>query len=226
MPKGHILIVEDEEEIADLLRDYLFNEGYTVSWLENGDAVIPHIKKSPPALILLDILLPGTDGTEICREVRKFSKVPIIMLTAKVEEIDRIVGLELGADDYICKPFSPREVLARVKAVLRRCFSEDSGKKLRAGPLFLNSETRQISILGNVTDLTPIEFGILREMISCPGRVFSRTHLIEQVQGYDFDGYERTVDFHIKNLRKKLAVFLPDQEIIVSVYGAGYKLAV
>ncbi|MDM8524931.1 response regulator [Desulfococcaceae bacterium HSG8] len=224
MATGHILIVEDEEEIADLLRDYLSNAGYTASWLENGDAVVPYVKKNTPNLILLDILLPGTDGIEICREIRKFSSIPIIMVTAKVEEIDRIIGLELGADDYVCKPFSPKEVVSRVKAVLRRCLSEPSEKVLRAGPVRLNEDTYQVTVNDNELNLTPSEFAILRALLAHPGRVFSRAHLINRVQGYDFEGYERTIDFHIKNLRKKVSEYLPNHDIIRSVYGVGYKL--
>jgi len=224
MATGHILIVEDEKDIADLLRDYLLNEGYTTSWLENGDDVVPYVKKKPPTLILLDIMLPGMDGTEICREIRKFSDVPIIMVTAKVEEIDRIIGLEIGADDYVCKPFGPKEVIARVKAVLRRFLSEVSGKVSQAGSICLNEETYQVTTDDKELNLTPNEFAILREMMAQPDRVFSRAQLISRVQGYDFEGYERTIDFHIKNLRKKLADHLPDQDIIRSVYGVGYKL--
>ena len=224
MANGHILIVEDEEEIADLLRDYLQSEGYTTSWLENGDDVVPHIRKKPPTLILLDILLPGTDGIAVCRNVRKFSDIPIIMVTAKVEEIDRIIGLELGADDYVCKPFSPKEVVARVNAVLRRFLFQTSENVLQAGPVRLNEDTRQVTANDEELNLTPSEFAILNVMLAHPGRVFSRAQLIHQVQGYDFEGYERTIDFHIKNLRKKLAAHLPDQELICSVYGVGYKL--
>ncbi len=224
MASGHILIVEDEEEIADLLRDYLQSEGYTTSWLENGDDVVPHIRKKPPTLILLDILLPGMDGIAVCTDIRKFSDIPIIMVTAKVEEIDRIIGLELGADDYVCKPFSPKEVVARVNAVLRRFLFQTSENVLQTGPIRLNEDTRQVTANDKELSLTPSEFAILRVMLAHPGRVFSRAQLIHQVQGYDFEGYERTIDFHIKNLRKKLAAHLPDQELICSVYGVGYKL--
>ncbi|MDM8553291.1 response regulator [Desulfococcaceae bacterium HSG7] len=202
MATGHILIVKDEQEIADLFRDYLLNEGYTTSWLKNGNSVIPHIKKKPPTLILLDLMLPGTGGTEICREIRKFSNVPIMMVTAKVEEIDRIIGLEIGADDYMCKPFSPKEVVARKKAVLRRFFSQSSGKILQVGAIRMNKDTYKVTIDDNKLELTLNEFTIFKVMLAQPERVFSRAQLINRVQGYDFDGYERTVDFHIKNLRK------------------------
>jgi two-component system response regulator BaeR len=224
MPDKHILIVEDEIKIAHLLRDYLKNAGYSASCMDRGDTVIPYVKKDPPDLILLDIMLPGTDGTEVCRELRKFSNVPIIMITAKVEEVDRIIGLELGADDYICKPFSPREAVARVKAVLRRGYSEADEKCLTAGPITLEENTRQVKVAHTPLKLTPSEFGLLKVMMAHPNRVFSRNDLLDKVQGYDFEGYDRTIDTHVKNLRKKIGEVLPDQDIIVTVYGIGYKL--
>ncbi len=226
MSDVHILIVEDEKEIADILKDYLVNESYHVSCLRHGNDVLPFVKAKHPTLILLDLMLPGTDGKTLCREIRKFSEIPILMMTAKVEEIDRIIGFELGADDYICKPFSPREVVARVKAVLRRSDSQKtkSEKELKAGSIVLNNDTHQVSINNENLNLTPNEFDILKVMIKRPDRVFSRSQLIEQVQGYNFEGYERTIDFHIKNLRKKIAMHIKDQKVIQSVYGIGYKL--
>ncbi|MCP4024553.1 MAG: response regulator transcription factor, partial [Desulfobacteraceae bacterium] len=152
------------------------------------------------------------------------SDVPIIMITAKVEEIDRLIGFELGADDYICKPFSPREVVARINAVLRRSNTSLKGKMLSIGPIALNRESRQVLVNGNELNLTPSEFEILSTMLENPNRVFTRAQLIEQVQGYSYEGYERTIDFHIKNLRKKISQYLPDQTIIKSDYGVGYKL--
>jgi two-component system response regulator BaeR len=223
MAHEHILIVEDERKIADLLRDYLSKAGYHVSHLERGDQVVPRVRQDPPELILLDIMLPGMDGTEVCREIRKFSNVPIVMITAKVEEVDRIIGLELGADDYICKPFSPREVVARVKAVLRRAHGEPDSPRLVVGPISLDEETRQVTVGDHELNLTPNEFGLLKIMMSHPNRVFSRNELINKVQGYDFEGYDRTIDTHVKNLRKKIAERLPDEEIISTVYGVGYK---
>ncbi|OQX27633.1 MAG: two-component system response regulator BaeR [Desulfobacteraceae bacterium IS3] len=223
MEKRHILIVEDEIKIARLLADYLKNAGYTVSLLERGDEVIPYIRKQPPDMMLLDIMLPGMDGMEICRELRKFSTLPVIMITAKVEEIDRLLGLGLGADDYICKPFSPREVIARVKAVLRRSYPESEEKKIVAGPITLDENTRLVTIRDAELKLTPSEFGFLKILMTNPNRVFTRNELLDKVQGYNFDGYDRTIDTHIKNLRKKISERLPDQEIIMTVYGAGYK---
>ncbi len=221
-----ILIVEDESKITRLLKDYLEKSSYQVVCLERGDQVIPYVKKSPPDLILLDIMLPGMDGMAVCREIRKFSNLPIIMITARVEEIDRLIGLELGADDYICKPFSPREVVARAKAVLRRSQPslEQDGKTLALGSIVLDEKHHQVTIDGNELRLTPCEFGLLKAMLTYPNRVFTREELINRVQGYDFEGYDRTIDSHIKNLRKKIKTLLPDHEIISAVYGVGYKL--
>jgi len=223
MAHEHILIVEDERKLADLLRDYLSEAGYTVSWPDRGDRVVPRVQQDPPALILVDIMLPGLDGTEVCREIRKFSKIPILMITARVEEIDRIIGLELGADDYICKPFSPREVVARVKAVLRRAYSEPETSRLAVGPISLDETTRRVSVNEEALNLTPSEFGLLKIMIAHPSRVFSRSELLDKVQGYQFEGYDRTIDTHIKNIRKKIAEKLPGREVIHTVYGIGYK---
>ena len=223
MTSKHILIVEDEEKIAGLLCDYLNAAGFRTSVQNNGDRVIAQVKKDPPNLILLDIMLPGKDGMQLCREIRQFSNVPIIMITARVEEVDRLLGLELGADDYICKPFSTREVVARVRAVFRRVHAEPREDHLVVGSISLNDETHQVMINKKVLNLTPNEFGLLKIMMSRPNRVFSRSELISRVQGYEFEGYDRTIDTHIKNLRKKIARWLPGQEIISTVYGVGYK---
>ena len=224
MTAKHILVVEDEKKIAQLICDYLEKAGYRSFSLERGDKVIPHIKQEMPDLILLDIMLPGMEGMDVCREIRKFSNVPIVMITARVEEIDRLLGLELGADDYICKPFSPREVVARIKAIFRRVHGENPTHSLVIGSISLNNETHQVKIDNQALNLTPIEFGLLKIMMRQPNRVFSRNELINRVQGYDFEGYDRTIDTHIKNLRKKITQKLPGQEIISTVYGVGYKL--
>ena len=225
MTNRHILIVEDEEKIASLLSDYLEAAGFRTSTQSNGDRVIAQIKKDPSDLILLDIMLPGKNGMELCREIRQFSDIPIIMITARVEEIDRLLGLELGADDYICKPFSPREVVARVKAIFRRLHAEPRSHNLVVGPISLDDKTHQVMIDQQELDLTPNEFGLLKVMMSQPNRVFARSELINRVQGYDFEGYDRTIDTHIKNLRKKIAQKLPGREIISTVYGVGYKFS-
>jgi two-component system response regulator BaeR len=225
MADEHILIVEDERKIAELLKDYLSKAGFTVTCLTRGDEAVVKINRTAPALVLLDIMLPGADGITVCREVRKFSDVPIIMVTAKVEEIDRLIGLEIGADDYICKPFSPREVVARVKAVLRRAGPGQSFQQLAAGPIVLDKTTRQVTIDGQPIILTPSEFGLLNVLMASPERVFSRSELLDKVQGYQYAGYDRTIDSHIKNLRKKIAARLPGKEIILTLYGVGYKFS-
>ena len=225
MTSRHIFIVEDEQKIASLLDDYLKEAGFRTSTQSNGDRVIAQIKKDPSDLILLDIMLPGKNGIELCREIRQFSNVPIIMITARVEEIDRLLGLELGADDYICKPFSPREVVARVKSIFRRLDAKPLTHNLVIGSISLDDKTHQVLIDKQVLSLTPNEFGLLKVMMSQPNRVFSRNELINRIQGYDFEGYDRTIDTHIKNLRKKIAQRLPGQEIISTVYGIGYKFS-
>jgi len=220
MANHKVLIVEDDKRIAELLRDYLIQSNYDVSVLNNGAGVIYEVRQNPPDAILLDLMLPGKDGLTICKEIRSFSRVPILILTAKVEEIDRLIGLELGADDYICKPFSPKEVVARIKAILRRSTPEE---RLVAGPITIKSESHTVIIKGSTVRLTPIEFELLKILISRPHFVFTRSDLVSKIQGYDFDGYDRTIDSHIKNLRKKISQILPGEDIIESVYGIGYK---
>ena len=219
-----ILVAEDEVKIAGIIQDYLTQAGYRVACLDRGDLVVPYVRQKQPALILLDLMLPGMDGMEICREIRKFSAVPIIMITARVEELDRLLGLELGADDYVCKPFSPREVVARVKAVLRRVYAPLTDKTLVVGEVSLIPETHQVLVGGHELKLTPCEYNLLKTLLSHPNRIFSRHELINIVQGYDFEGYERTIDSHIKNLRKKIAGYLPGKDVISTIYGVGYKL--
>jgi len=226
MGAEHILLVEDDAEISRVLQDYLKRGGYSVGCLSRGDQVLPRIRKHMPDLILLDIMLPGMDGTELLREIRKHWRVPIIMITARVEEVDRIVGLELGADDYMCKPFSPREMVARVRAVLRRLGSGENEEQVAVGPIHLDPRAFQVRIAGTPVKLTKNEFALLSVFVRRPGRVFSREELVNRVQGYAYDGYERTIDTHVLNLRKKIAAALPGQEVIVTVYGMGYKLTV
>jgi two-component system response regulator BaeR len=223
MPNQEILIVEDEVKIAEILKDYLTKAGYKTAALYSGETVVPHVKRNPPNLILLDVMLPGMDGMEVCREIRKFSDVPVIMVTARVEEIDRLLGLQLGADDYICKPFSPREVVARVNAVLRRAQGAQTEKTLEVGAVHLNPEMHQAFVHENELKLTPCEYTLLKTLMTHPNRVFPRNELIMIVQGYDFEGYDRTIDSHVKNLRKKIAEHIPGEEVISTVYGIGYK---
>lgn len=218
----HIVVVEDEPKLAHLLRDYLVQAGYTVHCLANGLEVAPWVRRHTPNLVILDLMLPGKDGLAVCQELRTFSQVPIIMVTARVEEIDRLLGLELGADDYICKPFSPREVVARVKAVLRRLSMQESGDA-QYGGFVLDTQQHLASLDGHTLELTPAEFRLLRTLLMHPGRVFSRQQLVEALYD-DFRAVsDRTVDSHIKNLRRKIATLRPDQETIHSIYGVGYK---
>lgn len=217
--KNTILIVEDEQRLADLHRDYLHQAGYATECISDGREVIPWVKNNAPALILLDLMLPGKDGLEICKEIRSFSNVPIIMVTARVEEIDRLLGLELGADDYICKPFSPREVIARVKAVLRR----SSGTIEHNQVLNLDVERYVATLLGHKLDLTAVEFQLLNILAGSPGRIFTRDQLMDRIYTDRRIVCDRTIDSHIKKLRKKISAVAPEIEIIHSVYGVGYK---
>ena len=221
MPRSTILIVEDEPKISHLLRDYLQQAGYETRESLNYEQIQGWVEQEEINLILLDWMLPGMSGLEICHQLRTISTVPILMITARVEEIDRLKGLDSGADDYICKPFSPREVVARVKAVLRRTYHEDHAE-LTAGPLRLDQTTHQVWVDDSEVLLTPNEFGVLKVLLQRPGKVWSRESLLQQVQGYQFNGYDRTIDTHVKNLRKKLATYGLDSSI-VTVYGIGYR---
>ena len=219
MKENRVLIVEDEPKLASLLSDYLQSSGYKTETIMDGLQVIPALKQNMASLMLLDVMLPGKDGMEICKEVRRFSEIPIIMLTARVEEIDRLLGLELGADDYICKPFSPREVVARVKAVMRR----SRGGVIQTEELVLD-ESRNTAILkGQTLDLTVVEFQMLKLLASDPGRIFTRNQLIDRIYHDHRIVSDRTIDSHIKKLRRKISDALPGQEFIHSVYGIGYK---
>ncbi len=216
-----ILIVEDEPKIADILEDYLrMQGGFSTHKLARGDLVMEWTRLHSPDLILLDLMLPGMDGIEVCKRIRAQSTVPIIMITARVEEIDRLLGLELGADDYICKPFSPREVVARVKAVLRRSLSSGGAA---ADRLAIDREKFSASLNGKSLHLTPVEFSLLDSLSSHPGRVYSRDQLMNEMYPDYRVVSDRAVDTHIKNLRKKLARADPERERVESVYGVGYR---
>lgn len=216
-----ILIVEDEQRLAELHRDYLQQSGYATEWLADGLKVTPWVKEHPPALILLDLMLPGKDGLEICKEIRSFSNVPIIMVTARVEEIDRLLGLELGADDYICKPFSPREVVARVKTVLRR--SSPQAQDETPQILTLDEEKYQAILQGRKLDLTAVEFKLLSILALKPGRIYSRDQLMDLLYSDQRVVCDRTIDSHIKKLRKKISAVATGVDLIHSIYGVGYK---
>lgn len=220
-----ILVVDDEPQIIELLTSYLTREGFNVVSAANGEEALRAAEEGQPDLILLDLMLPGLSGYEVAREVRKKSSTPIIMITARDEETDKVVGLELGADDYITKPFSPREVMARVRAVLRRATPEatEERKIIRAGNLEIDPIRHEIKKNDGVIEVTPTEFKLLETMAESPRRVFTRLQLVERIQGYSFEGYERTIDAHIKNLRQKIEDDPKDPHYIVTVYGVGYK---
>lgn len=224
MKKYKILIVEDDERIAGILKQYLKASNFNVTTLISGNMVKSNVQDNPPDLILLDIMLPDMDGMEICREIRSFSNIPIIIVTAKVDDIDRLLGLEFGADDYICKPFLPAEVVARVKSVLRRTYSAQEKDLLVIGSLVMDNKAHIVKFKGSMLDLTPIEYHLLKIMMAAPNKVFTRVDFLSQIQGYSKNVYDRTIDNHIKNLRKKFNLHAPDRDIVQTVFGIGYKL--
>lgn len=218
-----ILIVEDEQKIASLLSDYLEKTGgYQTHWVARGDEAVQAFEDTVPDLVLLDLMLPGMNGLDVCKAIRGKSQVPIIMITALVEEIDRLLGLELGADDYICKPFSPREVVARVKAVLRRSGALAS-EALPSG-LQIDSKRHSASLDNHALKLSPVEFALLNHLAEHPGQVFSRDQLMNAIYSDYRVVSDRTIDTHVKNLRHKLADASPGADLIESVYGVGYRL--
>jgi len=219
---AHILIVEDEEKLANVLSEYLALGNHQTTILLDGLNVIDTVKEQDIDLVLLDLMLPGKDGLTVCRELREFSDIAIIMMTAKVEEIDRLLGLELGADDYICKPYSPREVVARVKALLRR--TNNSQEKTPSNVLELDNDTYQVKVYQQVVELTAIEFNLLKILNKKPGRIYSRSQLIDLIYKDNRIVSERTIDSHIKKLRKKLNAISTENELVQSVYSVGYKL--
>jgi two-component system response regulator BaeR len=221
MPKK-ILVVEDEHKLAEVLIEYLAQAGYLSHGLADGLAVAAWVKDNDPALVLLDLMLPGRDGMDVCRDIRKFSNVPIIMMTARVEEIDRLLGLELGADDYICKPYSPREVVARVRALFRR-IDLVNAEKPPAEPLVVDHERMTVGFEGRFLDLTSVEFRLLAALVEKPGRILSRDQLLGRLYEDNRIVTDRTVDSHIKNIRRKIAHIMPGREVVFSVYGVGYK---
>jgi DNA-binding response OmpR family regulator len=219
-----ILVVDDELDIVKVVRAYLEQSGFQVITATDGKQALAVFRHERPDLIVLDLNLPVVDGLDVCRTIRRESNVPIIMLTARVEETDRLIGLEIGADDYIVKPFSPREVVARVRTVLRRSAPAPEQPSLIAiGNLTIDPPKHEVQLQGRSIDLTPSEFNILLAMASHPGRAFSRMELLDAAQGEAYEGYERTIDVHIKNLRQKLGDEPRDPTYILTVYGVGYK---
>ena len=220
-----ILVVDDEPKIVRTVRAYLENAGFVVVTAEDGQTALTTFRHERPSLVILDLGLPRLDGLDVARAIRKDTDVPLIMLTARVEETDRLIGLELGADDYVTKPFSPRELVARVRAVLRRTGTgpERAPAPVISGEVTIDLERRRVSIGGRTVDLSPTEFDLLTVLARHPGRVFTRLELLDRVQGYAYEGYERTVDAHVKNLRQKIEPNPKEPQYVLTVYGVGYR---
>ena len=222
-----ILVVEDESKIARLVRDYLEHAGFEVTVAGDGDVALAEARRSRPDLVVLDLGRPGRDGLDVARGLRRVSNVPIVMLTARGDETDRIVGLELGADDYVVKPFSPKELVARVRAVLRRTEAAGSGRAevLRVADVEVDLPRMRVAVGGRPVELTPTEFQLLAAMVREPGRVFTRGQLLDAVHGVAFESYERAVDAHVKNLRKKIEPTPGHPRYLLTVHGVGYRFA-
>jgi DNA-binding response OmpR family regulator len=221
-----VLVVDDERKIVDIVKAYLERDGFSVTTAYNGRSALEEVRRNSPDIIILDLMLPEISGWDVCRSLRKESDVPVIMLTARDEATEKIVGLEIGADDYVTKPFDPKELVARVKAVLRR--SENKvlhDKVVRVANLEINIEKRRVvAKSGDIIELTPFEFDLLKIMAEHPGRVYSRMQLLDKVQREAYEAYERTVDTHIKNLRRKIEPNPEKPSYIITVYGVGYKI--
>ncbi len=222
---GKILIIDDEPKIIEICQDYLHAAGFEVLRAVDGVQGLAAARHEHPDLVVLDLMLPGMDGLDVCRELRREGDIPIIMLTARVEETDRLIGLELGADDYLTKPFSPRELVARVRTVLRRVSGNPSAELIHAGDLTLDRSRYLVLLPQGEISLTPTEFEILAILASQPGRIFSRAQLLTAVRGVSFESYERAIDSHIRNLRRKIEPPGEEPYYIITVHGAGYKFA-
>jgi len=221
---SRVLVVDDDPGIVKLVRAYLEQAGYSVLAAQEGKKALQIARHDKPDLVILDLMLPEMDGWDVCRALRKESDVPIIMLTARVEESDKLIGLELGADDYVTKPFSPRELVARVRSVLRRAQGmPPKPERISLGEITIDLSRHSVEVAGQPVELTPTEFDLLATMMEDPGRAFTRSQLLESVQGYAYDGYERTIDVHVKNLRQKIGEDAGSPQRIKTVYGIGYK---
>ena len=221
-----VLVVEDEIEIARIVRDYLRNAGFEVIVVGDGGSAVASVRSAKPDLLVLDLGLPGRDGLDVAREIRRWSDTPIVMLTARGDETDRIVGLELGADDYVVKPFSPKELVARVRAVLRRSHAAARGDEIvRVGDVEIDTGKMRVSVGGTSVELTPTEFQLLATLAREPGRVFTRSQLLDAVHGVAIESYERAIDAHVKNLRRKIEPTPGDPRYVVTVHGVGYRFA-
>jgi two-component system response regulator BaeR len=217
---GELLIVEDEPELAMVLADYARAAGYVPRVMVDGDQAMAYLREHRPALVVLDLMLPGLDGMSLCRQLRAFSDVPVIMVTARVEEIDRLIGLESGADDYVCKPFSPRELMARVAAVLRR----QQPMAVAASIVSVDEASRTARVRGRSLALTPTEYCLFAAMLARPGTIFSRAKLMDLAGRDNLNASDRSIDTHMKNLRRKLAELVPEEDLLHAVYGCGYRL--
>jgi DNA-binding response OmpR family regulator len=220
-----VLVVEDEMEIARVVRDYLADAGFEVIVVGDGSSAVASVRSAKPDLMILDLGLPGRDGLDVAREVRRWSQTPIVILTARGDESDRIVGLELGADDYVVKPFSPKELVARVRAVLRRTRSSGRDEVLRVGDVEIDTAKMQVTAGGRRVELTPTEFEILATLAREPGRVFTRSQLLDAVHGVAIESYERAIDAHVKNIRRKLEPTPGTPRYVQTVHGVGYRFA-
>jgi two-component system alkaline phosphatase synthesis response regulator PhoP len=220
-----ILVVDDEPKITQLVRDYLERAGFAVRSARDGREAVMRARTDRPDLIVLDLGLPGLDGLDVTRQLRRDSSIPIIMLTARDDEADRVAGLELGADDYVSKPFSPRELVARVRAVLRRQLPQAEMEVLRAGALTLDLPRMRVEVAGQPVGLTTTEFQLLAAMARQPGRIFTRSQLLDAIHGVAFESYERAIDAHVKNIRRKIEANPRQPQHLLTVYGVGYKLA-
>lgn len=222
--KYSVLLVDDDEKLVQLLKSYFEKEGFIIYTAYDGVTAIQIVREKNPSIMILDIMLPEMDGWDVCRKIRKDNEVPIIMLTARDEETDRLIGLEIGADDYVTKPFSPKEVVARAKVILRRINRVAVQKPaFHIGNLYIDFEKHQVSKNAELIDITATEFKILELFATHAGRVFTRLQIVEQTQGDSFEGYDRTIDVHIKNLRRKLEDYPKEPRYILTVYGVGYK---
>jgi two-component system, OmpR family, alkaline phosphatase synthesis response regulator PhoP len=221
-----VLVVEDEIEIARVVRDYLRKAGFEVIVVGDGGSAVASVRSAKPDLLVLDLGLPGRDGLDVAREIRRWSDTPIVMLTARGDETDRIVGLEIGADDYVVKPFSPKELVARVRAVLRRTRTAARGDEIvRAGDVEIDTAKMRVSVGGTQVDLTPTEFQLLATLAREPGRVFTRSQLLDAVHGVAIESYERAIDAHVKNIRRKIEPTPGSPRYVETVHGVGYRFA-
>ena len=221
-----VLVVEDEIEIARVVRDYLDNAGFEVIVVGDGGSAIASVRSAKPDLLVLDLGLPGRDGLDVAREIRRWSNTPIVMLTARGDETDRVVGLELGADDYVVKPFSPKELVARIRAVLRRTRAAERGAEvLRAADVEIDTGKMRVTVAGQPVELTPTEFQLLSTLVAEPGRVFTRGQLLDAVHGVAIESYERAIDAHVKNIRRKIEPQPGTPRYLLTVHGVGYRFS-